>query len=155
MTSIFAWICAAIAAFGTLGAAYFFDKHADEGISAANEKAALAGERAANASERAANLENEAAAARERTARLELQLKIEQSQRAQDQRQIYPRYVNVVEMRELEKAFKNKFDDLRIFYVDDPETSGFASNILQIISSFGVTVFLKAAPADLDRKSVV
>jgi hypothetical protein len=37
MTAYFAWICAAVAAIATLGAAYFFDKSAEEGIAHAEE----------------------------------------------------------------------------------------------------------------------
>ncbi len=70
MTSIFAWICAGIAALATLGAAYFFDKSAEEGISKAEEAAAHANRLAAEAHERAATLEKDAADARLETERL-------------------------------------------------------------------------------------
>ncbi|MBR1204514.1 MULTISPECIES: hypothetical protein [unclassified Bradyrhizobium] len=70
MTALFAWICAAIAAIATLGAAYFFDKSAEEGIAHAEEKAAHANELAGQAHERAAALEKEAANARLETERL-------------------------------------------------------------------------------------
>ena len=76
-TGNFAWVYAVAAAFFTLGAAYFFDKSADEGIARAGERAAEVGERAAEAGERAANaieqaqaLEVETAKANERAERL-------------------------------------------------------------------------------------
>jgi hypothetical protein len=47
VTVVFAWICAGVAAVATLGAAYFFDKSADEGIERARHEAAAANERAA------------------------------------------------------------------------------------------------------------
>jgi hypothetical protein len=61
MTALWAWICAGVAALATLGAAYFFDKSAEEGISVANERSSIANEAAAKANERAALLEKEAA----------------------------------------------------------------------------------------------
>ena len=64
MTAIFAWICAAVAALATLGAAYFFDKSAEEGIVKAEEHAAHANSLAGEAHERAAALEKEAARAK-------------------------------------------------------------------------------------------
>ncbi len=54
MTAVFAWICAGIAALATLGAAYFFDKSAEEGIAHARADAAQASEAAGKANERAA-----------------------------------------------------------------------------------------------------
>src|SRR3569833_1714334 len=57
VTLIFAWICVGVAAVVSLGAAYFFDKSADEGIERARSEAAVA-------NERAARLEKDATAAR-------------------------------------------------------------------------------------------
>jgi hypothetical protein len=41
MTVVFAWICAVVAAVATLGAAYFFDRSADEGIERARREAEI------------------------------------------------------------------------------------------------------------------
>ncbi len=71
MTTIFAWICAVVAAVATLGAAYFFDKSAEERIAIADERASAANEKAGQANERAATLEKEAAEARLKLAELQ------------------------------------------------------------------------------------
>lgn len=74
MTTVFAWICAGIAAIATLAAAYFFDKSAEEGIAHAGEKAAHANQLAAQAHERAAALEKETE--KERLARVKLEAEL-------------------------------------------------------------------------------
>ena len=73
MTVWFAWICAGVAAIATLGAAYFFDRSAEEGIEHAKHDAALANKAAATAHERANSLEAEAAKSNERATALEVE----------------------------------------------------------------------------------
>lgn len=87
MTALFAWICAGVAAIATLGAAYFFDRGAEEGISIANERAGIANESAGRANERAAQLEKEAEIARARANEAELKLE-------QLRERIRPRSIN-------------------------------------------------------------
>jgi hypothetical protein len=86
MAVIFAWICAAVAAVATLGAAYFFDKSAEEGIEHARTEAAHATEAAGKANQRAAELEKETAVAKSQIAQAnaranESALKLEQLRR--------------------------------------------------------------------------
>lgn len=120
MTGLFAWICAGIAALATLGAAYFFDKSAEEGIKRAEERAAAAEERAAHANERAATLEKSAAEARLETERLKSQ--------------VAWRSLSVDQTKVLERELTKAPGTVNLRYIDgDPEALYFAIQIAKLL----------------------
>ncbi|TYO67264.1 hypothetical protein FXV83_06510 [Bradyrhizobium hipponense] len=94
MTVVFAWICAGVAAVATLGAAYFFDRSAEEGIERARHEAAAA-------NERAAALERDATAARLQIAQAQARALEAQAELAKYKA---PRSLSVTQRDELAKA---------------------------------------------------
>ncbi|QQO30730.1 hypothetical protein JJC00_18775 [Bradyrhizobium diazoefficiens] len=133
MTAIFAWLCAAVAAVATLGAAYFFDKSAEEGIEAAKERAAHADATAAQAHERTAALEKEAAEANARAAQYQLRF-----QQLADR--LAPRIANETKLREALAKVK-PVGPVQVWYAPEAsDTMVLAFQIANILRETGWTV---------------
>jgi hypothetical protein len=145
VTIIFAWICAGVAAVATLGAAYFFDRSADEGIERSRNEAA----------EKIAVLENSSQQLRESNSKLEveqgkltqenLKLSIELERAKADhialQNKLASRSVTpdqqaaiVASLKDIPKA------TVQVFHLGDPEAYEYAESITSTLEKAGFKV---------------
>jgi hypothetical protein len=148
MTAIFAWVCAAVAALATLGAAYFFDKSADEGIAAAKNEAAQANLQAADAVKSTVQLQGEVALAKQRANESELKL---EELRAR----IKPRTLNMDAF--LKTIAGRPSAPVEVLYVrDDPECSQLAFSVSELLRSakwqvLRLSAIIKADTLELEK----
>jgi hypothetical protein len=131
VTLIFAWICAGVAAIATLGAAYFFDKSADQGIEGARREAAVA-------NERAARLESDVTAAQLQIAQAQARALEAQAELAKYKA---PRSLSATQRDELVKVLAQFRKHVSVgVSSQDQEALGFASAIADAATAAGWTI---------------
>ncbi|WP_024577954.1 MULTISPECIES: hypothetical protein [unclassified Afipia] len=148
MTALFAWTCAAVAALATLGAAYFFDRSAEESIEKVRRDAEIKTASLEHATEQLRESNKKLDIDQERLKEQNLKLSIELEKARTAHRELEAK----LSSRSLEQSQKEAIIDslrgrnrigVKVVRLGDREANDFATSLISTFQAAGIDVVIQ------------